>query len=77
MNGQKSLWVTLIKDVGFPIVIALILLFQIMPRLDKMDSSLVGLVKGFESIAETQKRLTNIQERYLEFIIDQTRERKK
>lgn len=62
-NDSKSSWANIVRDLGFPIVVALILLYQLMqllPLVQSMDRSLLTIVSQHEA---QQRMLDRLEDR--------------
>ncbi len=60
MNSHMSRWADFgkfIRDVGFPVVVALILLFQLVPAINKLDKTLIRVVGQQEQIVRILERI--------------------
>lgn len=62
-NGRAEFVIRVIRDLGFPVIVALYLLLQVTPALDKMSTALVQLVAEQRLTRETLQHIEERQRR--------------
>lgn len=70
-------WSKLVKEVGFPIVVAGVLLYFLLAQMPMLRDSMIVLTKTLEKVAHSLEGLTHQQDELADIIKDERKSRNK